>query len=184
MADAATIAIWRSETLQALINIDRTFVNAQNKLAIEITNRVGQTLKDMLPKRGQQAMSLFCTQIISPTLDVSKQIACSPTDYYFRFPQDKLGTLYRDDLSRYDIRDIRSGRQVRMASADGEAKTNCLSSSDGKGSVVGECVLVVQPGFYRRRRQQGQAHEDVQLSKPVIVARLIAPKAAVGKSEC
>lgn len=130
-------------------------------------------------------MKVFQQDVIEAAVSLASIIRCSTTSYYLSFAtyRDPNGPsfltdaqgdrLHRSDLDRFKIRDIRSRKPLKPGPALKVMGQN----------VIGEQILLVEPGLYRRRR----GAEDIMLKKPVILAQIpdnpVPRRSMMGKLE-
>ena len=128
----------------------------QNEAASIITEHVKLELTPLLPKLDNEAMSSFRNEIVMAAVKLASTMRCSSIGYFSAFT-DNAGLLYQNDLSRYHIRDARSGRMLKPD-----------NNSPKEEGAIGYGVLAVQPGLYKRPR----GAEPIELQKPIILARI------------
>ena len=133
------------------------FVQRQDIAAGKITQRIAVKLGYLLPKIDSEALSELQIEIVGAAVKLATMIHCSTTDYYFVF-EENSGTIIRNDLNSFEVRNASSGRLVKPGTL------LVVNIED----PIGERILVVQPALYRRRR--GAA--DRLLQKGVILGRM------------
>lgn len=133
------------------------FAARQNEAASTVTEHVHRQLGPFLSELeslDSKAMSNFHDEVVMAAVKLASTMRCSSTSYFAAFA-DNASHLYQSDLKRYQIRDAKSGKLE---------PDNPGSKKDG---AIGDKILTVQPGLYKRPRRA----EAIELQKPIVLAR-------------
>ena len=112
-------------------------------------------------------MRVFHQDVTEAAASLASIIRCATTSYYSNFAtyrdldrpsfltDAQGGRLHRRDLDKFKFRDIRSRKPLKSGPALKIMGQN----------VIGEQILLVQPGLYRRRR----GAEDIMLNATLLM---------------
>ena len=153
-----------------------TFEKRQIKAAEQIVEKAEAFLAPVLPGLDHGGLVSLKKDVVEVAISLATNIRLSTKKYYFNFamsPNSQMTSsspsqmtisgsrLYRSDLEKYNVRDLDTGKTLKLNKA----------SRDARDQIIGERILLVEPALYRRRR----GAEDAILQKPLVLVQLSEP---------